>query len=128
MTNVLEILDAIDPAMLSYQEWVNVGMALKADGKSWTDWDAWSRRDSARYHNGECEKKWRGFLGSGTPVTQGTIVHLAQQQGWHPTSHQDDDPGYELAWDAVIGRHKDDLVIVDRGYLQEEEVDRKSVV
>ena len=30
--NLLEILEHINPAMLDYQEWVNVGMALKDEG------------------------------------------------------------------------------------------------
>ena len=31
-TDLLEILNYIDPAGLEYQEWVNVGMALKQEG------------------------------------------------------------------------------------------------
>ncbi|WP_283600082.1 PriCT-2 domain-containing protein, partial [Ligilactobacillus salivarius] len=45
--NLLELLDYIDPSMLNYQEWVNVGMALKYEGYSVNDWDSWSQRDSA---------------------------------------------------------------------------------
>ena len=32
MADLIEILDHIDPALLDYQEWVNVGMALKDEG------------------------------------------------------------------------------------------------
>ena len=37
---------------------LNVGFALKHEGYSIDDWDNWSRRDMARYHDGETEKKW----------------------------------------------------------------------
>ena len=54
MGNILEALKYINVASLSYQEWVNVGMALKAEGYDVSVWDEWSRNDS-RYKAGECE-------------------------------------------------------------------------
>ncbi|MFR5585452.1 MAG: PriCT-2 domain-containing protein [[Clostridium] scindens] len=62
-TDLLEIIEYINPAELDYQEWVNVGMALKHEGYPVDTWDAWSRNDS-RYHAGECVKKWNTFRGS----------------------------------------------------------------
>ena len=53
--DLLPLLDYIDPSTLDYTEWVQVGMALKHEGYDETDWDAWSQRDGARYHDGECE-------------------------------------------------------------------------
>lgn len=89
-----EALQHIDPAALSYQEWVNVGMALKEEGADVTVWDEWSRSDS-RYRPGECERKWETFSGgAGTPVTAGTIYKLAQDSGWHS--------GKELRWEDAI--------------------------
>ena len=85
MLDLLEILEHVDPAKLDYQEWVNVGMALKDEGYSSDDWDKWSSRDAARYHAGECEKKWRSFCGSASPVTGGTIVQYAKEQGFIPS-------------------------------------------
>lgn len=84
MSELLEILDHINPAMLDYQEWVNVGMALKDEGFSCKDWDDWSKKDPARYHAGDCEKKWQSFNGSAAPVTAGTIIQYAKDQGWLP--------------------------------------------
>lgn len=55
--DLLTPLAYIRPSELNYQDWVNVGMALKEAGYSVSDWDDWSRDDS-RYHPGECEKKW----------------------------------------------------------------------
>ena len=80
--NLLEILEKTDPALLDYQDWLNVGMALEYEGYSVRIWDEWSRRDASRYHAGECERKWAGFGGrSQSPVTGGTIVQLARIQG-----------------------------------------------
>ena len=44
--DLIPLLDYIDPSTLSYQEWVNVGMALKQEGYTAMDWDAWSQSDS----------------------------------------------------------------------------------
>ena len=111
--NLLELLDAIDPSSLSYQEWVNVGMALKEEGYPCSAWDNWSMADS-RYHTGECSKKWNGFHGTGTPVTGGTIYQLAVEAGWSPTK-----TAHELDWDDEIGR---DYQIVDKNWIEGKEV------
>lgn len=106
----------IEPADLDYQEWVNVGMALKHEGYSAADWDAWSRRDTGRYHAGECFRKWETFRGNGNPVTGGTIVQMAMDRGWMP------EQGHELDWDDVITRDKNDLVVVDRNWIEGKEI------
>ena len=54
---VLDALSSIDPSMCNYEQWVEVGMALKEEGLSVSDWDSWSRKDAARWEAGECEKK-----------------------------------------------------------------------
>ena len=87
-SNLLEVLKYINPSDCDYQEWVNVGMALKHEEYSVTDWDDWSRTDP-RYHTGECEKKWPSFNGSGSPVTAGTIVQMAKDHGWQPPSKRE---------------------------------------
>ena len=84
MENLLEILEYIDPSKLDYQQWVNVGMALKDEGYSCKDWDSWSSKDAARYHYGDCERKWSSFNGASAPVTAGTIIQYAKEQGWQP--------------------------------------------
>lgn len=113
-----EVLQALDPAQLDYQEWLSVGMALKEEGYTAADWDAWSQRDHARYHAGECFRKWDGFHGHGTPVTAGTVVQLARNQGWQPPRVEVD---AELDWEAAIGA-KDELVIVNRNWVEGKEV------
>lgn len=114
----LELLDYIDPSRLDYQEWTSVGMALKDAGYTASDWDNWSKRDAGRYHPGECFRKWGSFQGSPNPVTAGTLVALAKDQGWSP---ERSDPGMELAWDAIIG-NKDELVIIDKNWVEGQEV------
>ena len=91
-----EVIEYIDPAELNYQDWVNVGMALQHEGYSVSVWDQWSVRDTGRYHAGECERKWRTFHGTTTPVTGGTIVQMARDAGWIS------DRGHELGWDDTI--------------------------
>ena len=99
--DVRELLANIDPALLNYQEWLNVGMVLKDEGEPVSLWEDWSRQDFGRYHEGECAAKWQSFHGSASPVTVGTLVQYAKDQGWKPQMNIDFD--YELAWDAVIG-------------------------
>lgn len=79
--DLLKVIEYIDPASCNYQEWVSVGMALKHEGYSVSDWDNWSQRDGKRYHNNECASKWNSFIGSGTPVTAGTVVQMAKDRG-----------------------------------------------
>lgn len=116
-TDLLEILNNIDPSLLDYQEWCCVGMALKFEGYTASDWDSWSQRDSKRYHKNECYRKWDSFTGSG--VTGGTIVQYARNQGWVPPMiNQESD--HELDWDDVI--EKDEQVIIDKNWIEGREV------
>lgn len=112
-------LDFIDPADLSYQDWVNVGMGLKEAGYPVSAWDDWSRRDPRRYHAGECQRKWNSFQGSaGVPVTGGTIVKMAMDGGWRPVASQ---PGHELSWDDVI-EDWNGHVVIDKNWLESKEI------
>ena len=51
--NLVELLEYIEPSFLDYQDWVNVGMALKYEGYTVQDWDDWSKRDANRYPAGQ---------------------------------------------------------------------------
>ena len=112
--DLLEVLNYIDPCELTYQEWVNVGMALKHEGYSASEWDAWSQGDR-RYHAGECAKKWNGFSGSGTPVTGGTIVQMARDLGWTPPYDQ----GAAMGWDDTIAAE----AIIDSNWVEGKEIE-----
>ncbi len=118
-TRLLDALRAIPPAELDYSQWVSVGMALKAEGFDWPVWDEWSRNDT-RYHEGDCEKKWRSFQGHAiAPVTGGTIVELAKKWGYNPINR-----GEEIGWDDVIADERkendygENLVVVNRDWLE----------
>lgn len=114
--NLTEILEYIDPSTCSYQEWINVGMALKHEGYTVSDWDMWSMKDVNRYHSGECAKKWATFQGSSAPVTAGTIIQMAKENGYHY-----ENVSAELDWDSEIG-FKDELVIVDKNWIERSEI------
>lgn len=108
-----ELIEYIDPSSLSYQEWVNIGMALKHEGYSVDTWDSWSRADH-RYHQGECGRKWNGFSGAGNPVTAGTIVQMAKDNGWQPESRQ-----HEIDWNGTISK---ELVVIDSSWIEGKEI------
>ena len=116
-TDLLEMLKFINPSDLTYSEWCSVGMALKYEGYMASDWDSWSAGDSARYHPGECYKKWDTFKGTGIPVTGATITQMAKDRGWQPMRSG----GRELDWNDVINRD-DDLVIIDKGWIEGKEI------
>lgn len=114
-TSLAEIIEYIDPGSLSYQEWCSVGMALKLEGYPISVWDQWSKKDFSRYHAGECERKWRTFSGSSSPVTGGTIVQMAIEHGWVP------ERGHELDWNDSI-QVDSDRVVVDKNWLEGKEI------
>ena len=119
-----DLLTYIDPSQLDYQEWCNVGMALKQEGYPCSLWDEWSQADT-RYKSGECFKKWESFRNenAGSPVTGGTIYEYAKRGGYTPPHKELDssDPGHALKWDDVIGKDED-MTILDQAYVEDREV------
>lgn len=98
--DLLEALASIDPAGLAYQEFVEIGMALKHEGLPFEAWDSWASRDAARY-KGTLRRKWDGFAdanAAGAPVTGGTLVQYARDRGWEPPR----DLGEALSWDDEV--------------------------
>ena len=63
-----------------YDDWIHVGMILKTNGNDFAVWDNWSSRDTARYKEGECAYKWKGFKNKGA-LTIATLYRLATTQG-----------------------------------------------
>lgn len=78
---LIDALEYINPD--DYDTWLKVGMALKHEGLPLAIWEGWSRR-SAKHRDGECSPKWDSFRegNAGQPVTGGTIVALARQNGY----------------------------------------------
>ena len=101
---LLEALNALDPSRLTYQEWIDVGMALKAEGLPCSVWDDWSKRDIKRYRADgpdACYAKWESFQGSGK--NGGTVVFYAEKyNGYKPYHELDWDDGLDATYEEVI--------------------------
>lgn len=110
-----QALEFIDPATLSYQEWLEVGMALHESGLPCELWETWSRRDPARFVEGECARKWAGFGSGDGRVTGATVARMARDRGWVPGR---EGPGTALAWDGEV----DVSGIVDPAWVEPEEI------
>lgn len=72
-----------------YDQWVQVGMALKTAGDDflqlWVDWS----RNSPKFVEGECERKWATFRLHGRVLTARSVVHWAEQFGYKsPNRHE----------------------------------------
>lgn len=99
---LLKALEALDPSRCTYSEWVQVGMALKAEGLTCSDWDDWSRRDPDRYEAGGCEAKWKTFSDTGK-TNGGTIFYLAEQyNNYKPFKELDWDDGLDAYYEEVL--------------------------
>lgn len=109
---LLDALDAIDPVTCSYEEWCEVGMALHESGFDVGDWDRWSRRDAARWHEGECDRKWAGFGRSERRVGSGTIVRMAEERGWSQCVADE-----ALDWDSEV------TAVADPSWVEERPID-----
>ena len=120
--DVLATLDLIDPRDCDYQEWDSVGMALHAEGLDASDWDTWSQRDPARYHPGECARKWKTFDDS-RGITAGTIAHIAKSKGIKPVHERGSGETFVFGWDmteAVIPGEQ--IHVIDPAYTEPEDV------
>lgn len=114
--DLLKLLEYVDPSLLDYQEWLNVGMALRYEGYTASDWDDWSKRDGQRYHPSECFRKWTSFEGSG--ITGATITQMAKENGWEPRSNK---PDHELDWDDEIAGDNE-YVVIDKNWIEGMEI------
>ena len=124
--NLLPLLDYINPATVDYQTWINVGMALKHEGYTASDWDSWSQNDS-RYKKFECFKKWDTFNEeAGTIVTGATITQLAKENGWVSQSSYsyDSENAHELDWNDTIDR---DYRVIDKNWIEGKEIHEPTV-
>ncbi len=113
------LLAYVDPAACTYQEWINVGMALCHEGYPMELWDSWSQNDAARYHDGECARKWASFRGNPTPITGATLTQMAKANGWKPKREARADDNSIIGWDDEIS---DDVVVVDTHYLEDQKI------
>lgn len=86
MTNIeiiSECLGQIDPAALQYDEWLQIGSAIKHEGGDVSIWDSWSRSDK-RYRPNDCLSRWDGLDKGRDSVTVATVVKLCKDHGGTP--------------------------------------------
>lgn len=81
-------LEFLDPRLVSYQEWIVIGAALKNEGFSVCVWDEWSKKDEKRYDKNAILRKWNSFTKKG--ATGATIVYYAKQHGWRKNDGLDE--------------------------------------
>lgn len=118
MTDLLELLKYIPPASLDYQEWVNVGMALKHEGYSVDIWDFWSQSDS-RYKKNDCKKRWNTFRETTSNiVTGGTIYELAVRYGYQTPDIRTFDWDDEIQYDGEPDKVVKDAAWLDVGVIE----------
>jgi P4 family phage/plasmid primase-like protien len=80
-----EAMWALPPeAADDYDIWITIGQSLHSLDESLLEqWDEWSKQ-SEKYRDGECHRRWRSFSkGGGRGV--GSLIHIAQEHGWKPS-------------------------------------------
>jgi P4 family phage/plasmid primase-like protien len=69
-----------------YDIWIIVGQSLHAlDETLLDDWDDWSRQ-SDKYRDGECLRRWQSFSKTGGRGV-GSLMHMAKENGWKPSEN-----------------------------------------
>lgn len=64
-----------------YDIWITTGQALHSLDESLLEvWDDWSKQ-SDKYKEGECHKRWLSFS-KGGGRSLGSLIHIAKQNGW----------------------------------------------
>jgi P4 family phage/plasmid primase-like protien len=64
-----------------YEQWIQVGMALKNSGHSCELWDEWSRT-SSKYKTGVCHEKWRSFTETDRPLTKSSLYAWLKEDNY----------------------------------------------
>ncbi|NBU70235.1 MAG: hypothetical protein EBS53_02095 [Bacteroidetes bacterium] len=68
-------------AVDDYDIWIMVGQVMHSVDESLLDeWDEWSKQ-SDKYKEGECQRRWRSFSKDGGRGI-GSIIHAAKENGW----------------------------------------------
>ena len=117
-----ELLEYIDPVQCSYEEWLNVGLALHQEGYPMFVWEEWSADDGERFHEGECAAKWESFgRYNGKLVTGATITQMAKENGW--TSKHKFENNEALSFDSmVLATTPEQYQVVDKNWIEESDV------
>ena len=121
---IRDMLEYINPDELTYDEWLQVGLAIHSqfpDDLGFGLWDEWSKPGD-RYDPKECVVRWNGF-DQGGDVRIGTLIYHAQKRGFQGTDVPE--PRQDEIDDIVSALNKE-FAIVPMGsdvfVLQEHEV------
>ena len=95
---IKDMLATISPDCI-YQDWIEIGMALKAGGFGLSFWDDWSK-GGAKYKKGDCYTHWQSFRGEGVSI--GSLVYHAQLNGWKPVYQKREDAGVAVDVQAML--------------------------
>jgi len=81
--DIADMLAHIPNNDLPYDEWISIGMAIHhaTDGSGFGLWNDWSNT-SGKHDSTQMQYKWGSFRRSSNPVTVGTLIHYASQNGW----------------------------------------------
>jgi replicative DNA helicase len=86
-----------------YNEWIAVGMALKAiDEGLLSDWDAWSGQ-STKYKPGECSNKWKTFNVGNPSEEIAKLGSWAKKDGWRSPFKKDNVSYFEESNNVTTG-------------------------
>jgi phage/plasmid-associated DNA primase len=128
MQLALEAMWGMPPeATDDYDIWITVGQSLHSLDESLLDqWDEWSKQ-SEKYQEGECHRRWRSFSkGGGRGV--GSLVHVAKENGWEPSQNHKamnvDDAMLDHV-SKIIAELEDDLGLVATAEMEGIEADTK---
>lgn len=97
------MLAVLDPDT-DHETWVRVGMACHdaSQGTAFDVWDEWSAQGAKYPSREDLEKRWHSFGKSANPVTIGTLVHYAEQNGWQWPVEFTSDVDFSPAPDADL--------------------------
>lgn len=92
--DLADMVAVIDPDC-DHETWVRVGMACHdaSQGSAFEVWDEWSARGSKYPDSDTLSVRWHSFGKTSLPVTIGTLIHLATENGWvQSVTFTSDDP------------------------------------
>ena len=81
----LILRDFVHARDLHWDEWHNVATIMREYGYTVEDFKAWSNDGDRRYDEKACESTWKPTRADvDKPVTIGTLIHYAQENGYQP--------------------------------------------
>jgi hypothetical protein len=86
MIRAKEALWALPPdAADDYDVWITIGQSLALDDSMLDEWDEWSKQ-SDKYKQGECQRRWQSFSHGGGR-TEASLFAMAKDYGWQESQN-----------------------------------------